>query len=88
MDTVGANDELIDIEQQTKELCRSMIASQYKRVQGRTAKIVRYLLIFFSLYAVFLLFYPGETREASQLCRLHCLYGLCRSLPKWACRAK
>jgi TRAP transporter 4TM/12TM fusion protein len=63
MDTAGAADTADNIEQQTKEIMQKYDReSNIREFKGVPRKIVRYLLVFFSLYAVFLLFYPGETR--------------------------
>ena len=63
MDTAGAADTADNIEQKTREIMQKYDReSNIREFKGVPRKIVRYLLILFSLYAVFLLFYPGETR--------------------------
>lgn len=63
MDTAGAADTADDIEQQKKEIMQKYDReSNIREYRGVPRKIVRYLLVLFSFYAVFLLFYPGETR--------------------------
>lgn len=63
MDTAGAADTADNIAQHTKEIMQKYDReSNIREFRGVPRKIVRYLLILFSFYAVFLLFYPGETR--------------------------
>jgi TRAP transporter 4TM/12TM fusion protein len=62
MDTAGAADTA-ELDAQIKEVMQKYDReSNIRPYSGVPRKIIRWLLVFFSCYAVFLLFYPGETR--------------------------
>lgn len=62
MDTAGAADTS-DTEEQIKEVMQKYDnESNIREYKGIPRIVVRWMLIFFSCYSVFLLFYPGETR--------------------------
>ena len=62
MDTAGAADTA-DIEANIKEVMQKYDReSNIRTYTGIPRHVIRWMLILFSCYAVFLLFYPGETR--------------------------
>lgn len=62
MDTAGAADTA-ELDAQVKAVMQKYDReSNIRSYSGVPRKIIRWLLVFFSCYAVFLLFYPGETR--------------------------